>query len=166
MSGGGDRLEFRGQYFREKHGAVIPRRYRWRAGFPAFAFMIPQLPIFGERKARSWRSRGEPEAGQRRFCRFVTLQCINERTFIKAETVFSAGALIVGSRVRARARPYTRVPFDIVDFPVVNGEELFFREVRRTRSFESPSIPDPRCSTSTDNRLFQYFIALIKKLLY
>lgn len=47
MSGVGDRLEFRGQYFREKHGAryisdAIVGARRISAGF---AFMIRQLAL-------------------------------------------------------------------------------------------------------------------------
>lgn len=79
-------------------GTVLFRdaRYRWRApDFPEFAFMISlQLAIFGrERKGQSWQRTGQGQGlGRNEFCRFVTLQCINERTFIKAETVFSAAA--------------------------------------------------------------------------
>lgn len=89
------------------------------AGFPEFAFVILQLVIFAERKGRlrictspgaAWKGEGEARAGQQ-FCRFVTLQCINERTFIKAEIVFSAGANCRVARARERGA------IDIADFP-------------------------------------------------
>jgi hypothetical protein len=87
MSGVGDRLEFRGQYFRVKHGAVTGRRYRRRASdFPGFAFMIPQLAITGT----------DGRAG----CDFTSssLGRINERAFVKAEIVLPLVRLIVDSR--------------------------------------------------------------------
>lgn len=100
--------------------------YHWRApDFPEFAFMIPQLAI----------SSGESEreqlwAGQGRFCRFVTLQCINEQTFIRAETVFSA---IANCRV-ALARP------SIVHFPPTfpRGGEMMGRFSERLHPWLTP----------------------------
>lgn len=99
-----------------------------RAGFPEFAFMISfQLAIFGrERKGQSRQGRAS-EGG--RFCRFVTLQCINERTFIKAETVFSA---VTNCRL-ARACPHrsTSSIFHPL-FPGTSGGGMFFRGMQHS----------------------------------
>lgn len=73
-----------------------------RAGFPGFAFMIPQLAITAVR-TEGMIGQGRKRARRARFYDLVRYapRCINERTFIKVEIVFSAIVLIVDPRTRS-----------------------------------------------------------------
>lgn len=166
MSDVGDRFGFRGQYFREKHGAVVPRRSLSlaRAGFSRVCiYDPPQLAISsgGSRRGTALmvgQSNGAG-GGRVRFCRFVTLQCINEQTFIKAETVFSA---IANCRTGLCARAPRRSTSSIFRplFPVASGGGTFFFSEGRTPL--NHSLLQMSSSASTAG-LFQYFIT-VKKL--
>lgn len=139
-----------------KHGRrrAVPRRplSLARAGFPRVCIYDPPISDLFVRSERDGRW-----VGQRRFCRFVTLRCINEQTFIKAEAVFSA---IANCRA-ALARSLARAPIDIVHFPSTSPrgeqENVFPRGARAPLNHSPLQISS---STSTAN--FFGILSLLK----
>lgn len=109
--------------------------------------MIPQLAISSGGSERDDHGR----AGQGRFCRFVTLQCINEQTFIKAETVFSA---IANCRA-ALARPTSSILRPL--FPAASDGGMFFRGERTLES-----LPTIDIEFYINSRFFLNILLLLK----